>query len=31
MYLNDLSRLPVPIDRPQYDKKTMSYDMSNLL
>ena len=31
-YLNKLSSLPVPIDRPEYlNKESKTYDMSNLL
>ena len=31
MYIRDISTLPVPLDRPEYEKKNMTYDMSNLL
>ena len=31
MYMKDISTLPVPIDRPEYERKNMTYDMSNLL
>ena len=31
MYIRDISTLPVPIDRPEYERKNMTYDMSNLL
>jgi|TARA_B110000503_G_scaffold24117_1_gene37935 CRISPR/Cas system CSM-associated protein Csm4 (group 5 of RAMP superfamily) len=31
MYIKDISSLPVPIDRPQFEKKNMTYDMSNIL
>ena len=31
MYIKDISTLPVPLDRPEYEKKNMTYDMSNLL
>lgn len=30
-YIKDISSLPVPIDRPQYDRKNTTYDMSNLM
>ena len=31
LYLNDISKLPEPMERPTYDKITTSYDMSNIL
>ena len=31
MYMNDISQLPIPLERPQFDKKNMTYDMSNLM
>ena len=31
MYMRDISTLPVPLERPQYEKKNMTYDTSNLL
>tara|TARA_Y100000817_G_scaffold309123_1_gene297806 strand:+ start:613 stop:1095 length:483 start_codon:yes stop_codon:yes gene_type:complete len=31
LYLNDISKLPEPMERPKYDKITTSYDMSNIL
>ena len=31
MYIRDISTLPTPLDRPQYEKKNTTYDMSNLL
>ncbi len=31
MYMKDISTLPVPIDRPEYERKNMTYDMSNIL
>ena len=31
MYMKDISTLPVPIDRPEYERKNRTYDMSNLL
>jgi len=31
MYIRDISTLPIPLERPQYEKKNMTYDMSNLL
>ena len=32
MYINDISKLPVPIDRPTYiENKNTTYDISNLL
>lgn len=30
-YIRDISTLPVPMDRPQFEKKNMTYDMSNLM
>tara|TARA_B100000427_G_C15498860_1_gene591117 strand:+ start:1466 stop:1954 length:489 start_codon:yes stop_codon:yes gene_type:complete len=31
MYLNDISKLPIPLENPKYDKKNTTYDMSNLM
>ena len=31
MYIRDISTLPVPLDRPEYERKNTTYDMSNLL
>ena len=31
MYMRDISTLPVPLEIPQYEKKNMTYDTSNLL
>ena len=31
MYMKDITQLPVPLERPQFDKKNMTYDMSNLM
>ena len=31
MYMKDISTLPIPLERPQYEKKNMTYDTSNLL
>lgn len=31
MYIKDISTLPPPIDRPAYERKNMTFDMSNLL
>ena len=31
LYLNDISKLPEPMERPKYDKITTSYDLSNIL
>lgn len=31
MYMKDISQLPVPLDRPQFEKNNKTYDMSNLL
>jgi len=31
MYMKDITQLPVPLERPQYEKKNMTYDMSNLM
>ena len=31
MYIRDISTLPTPLDRPEYERKNTTYDMSNLL
>lgn len=31
MYIRDISTLPVPLNRPEYERKNTTYDMSNLL
>ena len=30
-YIKDISTLPIPLDRPEYERKNMTYDMSNIL
>jgi len=31
MYIRDISTLPTPLDRPEYERKNTTYDMSNIL
>ena len=30
-YLNDISKLPEPLEHPKYDRDNKTYDISNLL